>query len=64
MVRTKPYAEKKTFAYNGVELRTYTKSEARALFKKKLGVGRKGRLPAGAVIETVFSLQENLRIDQ
>lgn len=49
--------EKQTYQYEGptgpIELRTYTKSEARALIKKKLGIRRKDRLPVGVAVRRV-----------
>lgn len=57
MPRTRPYAHKHVYEYDtlqGVfELSTYTRSEARGLIKRKLGIPRKGRLPAGALVKRV-----------
>jgi hypothetical protein len=57
MPRNRPYAEKHTYEYASqhgtFELRTYTRSEARSLFKKKIGVSRKGRLPVGADVRRI-----------
>jgi hypothetical protein len=47
-------AKKRLFEYGGVTMQAYTRSEARALFKKKSGVGPKGRLPVGSLIEEVL----------
>jgi hypothetical protein len=56
-MRTTPYAEKNIFIFysplgeGDIVMAAYTKSEARALFKRKLGIGPKDRLPVAAEIE-------------